>query len=159
MTSTRDTRSLLAGRSSAPLDEGDIRRAVGTLVGLDDQVPYRPEPDGHTRFVIEDDGTGHDYGIVVIGSDVYPGLGMADPNSALSMQTALAHEIVHFHRWLNHTELPLGVHTHLDEAMTSLEAVLRFPRLSPHEAQTLVRDALFRLSQHWAELEAAQPRP
>jgi hypothetical protein len=63
---------------------------------------------------------------------------VVDPNSALSMKAAVAHEISHFHRWRDQTELPLGVHRHLDEAMTSLDAALRFAaQLSAHDIQQL----------------------
>jgi hypothetical protein len=42
--------------------------------------------------------------------------------------------------------LPLGVHVHLDEAQTSLDAALRFSNsLSAHEIQQLIRDAVQRL--------------
>lgn len=151
--SGRSTHSLLAGRSSRPLDDTEIRSAVNTLLGFDDTVPFRPDPTGVTRFVVEAGDDGEDVGTVVIGSDVYPGTSVLDPNSALSMPAAIAHEIVHYHRWANRTELPDGVHTHLDEAFTSLEAALRFPRLSPHDIQSLVRDAVQRLSLHWAGLQ------
>ena len=92
-------------------------------------------------------------GVVYFGSDIYPGVGVADSNSALSMKAAVAHEISHFHRWQDKTELPLDTYRHLDEAMTSLDAALRFPKdLSDHDVHQLIRDALQRLTMHYAEL-------
>lgn len=87
--------------------------------------------------------------------DIYPGVSVIDPNSALSMRAAVAHEICHFHRWRNKVELPLGTHRHLDEAQTSLDASLRFAsQLSGHEIQQLVRDAVQRLQLHYHDLAA-----
>jgi hypothetical protein len=56
------------------------------------------------------------------------------------------HEISHYHRWQDATELPEGELVHLDEAQTSLDAALRFAgQLSAHEIQQLIRDAVHRL--------------
>lgn len=148
----RSTGSLQAGRSPVSLTEDRIRSVGNTFLGLDPSVPARHDAAGPTRFVVEVDD-GQEVGIVYFGADVYPGPAVVDPNAALSMQAAVAHEISHFHRWHDNTELPLGVHAHLDEACTSLDAVLRFSeKLSPHEIQQLVRDALQRLSLHRGEL-------
>jgi hypothetical protein len=150
----RSTGSLQAGRSAVPLTEDRIRSVGQTFLGLDPSVPARHDSKGHTRFAVEFDD-GQEVGIVYYGADVYPGPAVVDPNAALSMQAAAAHEISHYHRWLDNTELPLGVHAHLDEACTSLDAVLRFSEnLSPHEINQLVRDALQRLSLHRADLGA-----
>jgi hypothetical protein len=137
--------SLLGGRSAVPLTEGQIRSVSSTFIGLDATVPFKHDPAGKTRFLVEADGD-ENIGTVYFGSDVYPGGNVADPNSALSMKAAVAHEISHFHRWRDATELPLDVHTDLDEAQTSLDAALRFAaQLSPHEIQQLIRDAVQRL--------------
>ena len=144
--------SLLAGRSSDQLSEAEIRSVANTFVGLDRNVPFQHDPDGSTRFVVENDDA-EEVGRVYFGPDIYPGRSVLDPNSALSMKAAVAHEISHFHRWLDRTELPLGEHRHLDEALASLDAALRFANdLSPHEVQQLVRDAIQRLQMHGAEL-------
>jgi hypothetical protein len=148
----RSTGSLQAGRSPVPLTEDRIRSVGNTFLGLDRSVPARHDAAGRTRFVVEVDD-GQEVGIVYYGADVYPGPVVVDPNAALSMQAAAAHEISHFHRWQDNTELPLGAHAHLDEACTSLDAALRFSeQLTPHEIQQLVRDALQRLSLHRGEL-------
>jgi hypothetical protein len=148
----RSEGSLFGGRSNAPLDDGKVRSVATTFVGLDQEVPFQLDPEGRTRFVVElgDDG---EIGKVYFGPDVFPGTGVADPNSALSMKAAVAHEISHFHRWRDATELPLGQHTNLDEALTSLDAALRFSReLSNHEVGQLIRDAVQRLQLLRSEL-------
>lgn len=149
----RSTQSLLAGRSAVGLDHRQIRSVANTFTGLDSEVPYKHDPSGTTRFVVEVDEDDEDFGIVYFGSDVYPGNSVLDPNSALSMKAAVAHEISHYHRWKDRTELPLDDHRHLDEALTSLDAALRFTgQLSSHEIQQLVRDAFQRMQLHYATL-------
>lgn len=141
----REQQSLLAGRSTAPLNEAQVKSVAQNFIGLDGTVPFQHDPDGHTRFAVVDEG-GVDVGRVYFGPDIYPGQAVADPNSALSMKAAVAHEISHFHRWQDQTELPDGEHPHLDEAMTSIDASLRFAgQLSAHEIQQLIRDALQRI--------------
>ncbi|QNG35217.1 hypothetical protein F1C76_00025 [Geodermatophilaceae bacterium NBWT11] len=125
-----------------------------TFVGLDNSVPFKHDPDGPTRFLVEEEDE-EEVGIVYFGADIYPGSGVANANSALSMQAAVAHEISHFHRWQNQSEFPLGVHRHLDEALTSLEAALRFPKELPDsDIRDLMRDAALRLHMHKEELDA-----
>ncbi|OWY60114.1 hypothetical protein B7486_70935, partial [cyanobacterium TDX16] len=105
-----------------------------------------------TRFVVEEDEEGEKVGKIYYGADVYPGADVADPNSALSMKAAVAHEISHFHRWQDATQIVPEEFKHLDEALTSLDAALRFPKeLSQHEVSQLIRDAIHRLQQLKAE--------
>jgi hypothetical protein len=156
----RSTQSLLSGRSSVALTEEVVKSVTRTFVGLDNSVPFEHDPQKPTRFVVNFDQVEKmDIGRVYFGSDIYPGTGVADPNSALSMKAAVAHEISHYHRWQDQTELPLASYRHLDEAMTSLDAALRFAKdLSAHEVQQLMRDALQRLGMHYGELTAtAEP--
>lgn len=148
----RDQQSLLAGRSAQPLGESEIRSVTQTIIGLDNAVAFVHDATGYTRFVVATEA-GVEVGRIHFGHDIYPGASVLDPNSALSMKAAVAHEISHFHRWEDRTELPRGVHTHLDEALTSLDAALRFPQLSAHEVQQLVRDAMQRLQLHNAGLD------
>jgi hypothetical protein len=149
--SDRAQRSLLTGRSSAQLTEAQVRSVANTFLGLHTEVAFQHDETGYTRFVVEAED-GEEVGRVYFGPDIYPGPGVLDPNSALSMKAAVAHEISHFHRWKDRTELPLGIHRHLDEALTSLDAALRFAGdLSSHEIQQLIRDALQHLQlQHLA---------
>jgi len=71
---------------------------------------------------------------------------IGDPNSSLSVQAAAAHELTHFYRWRDQTELVPRELFEIDEALTSLEAVLRFPRqLNEHDVRQLVADAIQRL--------------
>ena len=59
----------------------------------------RYEQKARTVFLVSKDEDGEDYGEVVFGPDIYPGESVIDPNSALSLQAAAAHELTHFHRW------------------------------------------------------------
>ncbi|MRX42125.1 hypothetical protein [Agromyces kandeliae] len=152
--SDRSTASLLAGRSSEALDDREVRRVATTFLGLDGTVVFEYDESGYTRFVVEQDEDGADYGKVYFGRDIYPGRSVIDPNSALSMPAAVAHEISHVHRWRDRTELPLGSHRHVDEALTSMDAALRFAnQLSPHDIQQLIRDATQRLQMHVRDLD------
>lgn len=144
--------SLLAGRSTAPLDERRVTSVVATFRGLqidvppEDQCDFRHESTAATHFEPQVGEDGSAYGMVIFGPDIYPGTGALDPNSELSMKAAAAHELSHYHRWRDTTELPIG---HLDEALTSLDAALRYSRqLSGHETQQLIRDAMKRISLH-----------
>jgi hypothetical protein len=151
--SDRSQRSLLAGRSSVQLTETQVRSVTNTFLGLDSEVAFQHDEIGYTRFAVgvED---GEEVGRVYFGPDIYPGPSVLDPNSALSMKAAVAHEISHFHRWQDRTELDLGVHRDLDEGLTSLDAALRFAgQLSPHEIQQLIRDAMQRLQRHRVALQ------
>ncbi len=138
--------SLLAGRNTQPLSETDVRRAVNTFLGLDPNVPVRHEAAAKTQCRVANTETGEEYGEIVFGPDLYPGPGVVDPNSSLSMQAAAAHELAHYHRWNNKTELTAGELVEIDEALASLEAIMRFPRqLSDHEVRQLISDAIQRL--------------
>ena len=69
------------------------------------------------------------------------------------MPAAAAHELSHFYRWRDKTELPAGAYRDLDEALTSLDAMLRYDReLTRHEVLQLGRDAIHRLQRLRAQL-------
>lgn len=141
----RSQGSLIAGRSNQPLSDKQIRSVGATFYGLDREVEAVHDPQGRTRFVVETTGA-EEVGKIYFGPDIFPGNSVVDPNSALSMKAAAAHEISHYHRWVDATELPLNTHTNLDEALTSLDAALRFhSHLSQHEIDQLIRDAIIRL--------------
>jgi hypothetical protein len=100
---------------------------------------------------------GEAYAEIVFGADIYLGAGVVDPNSSLSMQAAAAHEISHYHLWKDKTELIAGELVEIDEALASLEAILRYPKqLNDHEVRQLVADAIQRLQMH-AQRKTAQP--
>jgi hypothetical protein len=140
-----DRLSLLAGRNRAPLTSDEIRRAVNTFLGLDEDVSARYDQSSPTAFheVTDTSGT---YGEVVFGPDIYPGSSVVDPNSALSLDAAAAHELTHYHRWKDKTALTSDDLEHLDEALTSLLAIFRYDRhLSDTDIRQLVADAVQRL--------------
>lgn len=138
--------SLLAGRNAQPLDDQGVRRAYNTFLGLDSKAPVRHEPGARTCFRVTLDEQGAEVTEIVFGSDIYPGIGVVDPNSSLSVQAAAAHELSHYYRWYDKTELSQEQLAEIDEALASLEAILRFQKqLSEHEIRQLVSDAIQRL--------------
>ena len=62
------------------------------------------------------------------------------------MVGAVAHELSHYYRWKDKTELS-GTHlVEIDEALTSLDAVQRYhSHLSEHDIRQLVLDSIRRL--------------
>lgn len=146
--------SLLEGRNQAPLSEHEVRRASNTFLGMDNKVNARYVGNTSTRFIAGVDSEGQEYGEIVFSDDIYPGRGITNPNSALSLNGAVAHELAHYYRWQDKTELPHETFTHLDEAMTSLEAAARFSSyLSPTDMQGLISDSLHRLRLFMVEQE------
>lgn len=141
--------SLLAGRNNAPLSHDDIRRAATIFLGMEPNVSARYEASSLTVFRVDHDTSGLEYGEIVFGPDIYPGQGIVDPNSALSVDAAAAHELAHYFRWRNKTALNDNTLIHLDEALTSLEAIVRYERhLSPQDVRQLVSDATQRVCLH-----------
>ena len=118
------------------------------FLGFDSQVPARYDERAKSHFeVISEDGK--KFGVVYFGPDIYPGQGdTLNPNPTLPMHAAVAHEVVHFHRHRDGTQFNEFGLEHLDEALTSLEAAIKFPReLSGHDVSELVRDAAYRIMQ------------
>ena len=95
------------------------------------------------REINEDDDPNHE---IVFGPDIFPGPAIADPNSSLGPLCAVAHELAHKCRHDDFTEINEVELEELDEAMTSLSAILRFHgHLNEHEIRQLVSDATQRL--------------
>ena len=148
----RLVQSLLGGRNNAPLTDQEIRRAASTFLGLDNKVNVRYETNAATRFIASIDEDGQEFGEIVFSSDIYPGRNIANPNAALTLKGAAAHELTHHYRWQDKTELPHGELTHIDEAMTSLEAALRYTHaLDTTDIQGLISDSLQRIRLFLAE--------
>jgi predicted SprT family Zn-dependent metalloprotease len=146
--------SLLAGRNQAALSPQEIRRVINTFLGFDKNVNARYEPSSKTAFSVRQEESGEQYGEIVFGPDIYPGPSVIDPNSALSLDAAAAHELTHYHRWKDKTALPKDSMEHLDEALTSLQAVMRYDRhLSEHDVRQLICDAIQRLQLYVRDLE------
>jgi hypothetical protein len=138
--------SLLAGRYAQPLDKAGTARAISTFLGLDPKAPVRYEAGTRTIFKVTIGADGEEIPEIVFGPDLFPGIGVVDPNSSLSVQAAAAHELTHYARWNDKTELPQDQLFEIDEALTSLEAILRFQKhLSDHDVHQLVADAIQRL--------------
>ena len=147
--------SLLAGRNSAPLSPKEIQRVTNIFLGLDATVSTRYEEAARTAFVVSEDEDGQDYGEIVFGPDIYPGASVTDPNSALSVDAAAAHELTHFHRWKNKRALDAPELEFIDEALTSLEAVVRYEsNLSASDVRQLVGDSIQRLQMYCAATSA-----
>jgi hypothetical protein len=151
-------RSLLAGRNQSTLTVDDQRRVSNTFLGMEPNVNVVFDAQANTAFrIVRDSKSGEEYGEVVVGSDIYPGGSVIDPNSALSMDAAAAHELQHFHRWRNKALLEDDALFFIDEALTSLEAIFRYEtRLSAHDIRLLLADAVQRINLYLAE-RAAHP--
>jgi len=138
--------SLLAGRNAKPLTDDEIRRAANVFLGLDDRVNARFAAESRTVFRVAETPEGERYGEIVFGPDIYPGEGIADPNSALSLGAAAAHELTHYYRWNDKLALPEDDLEQLDEALTSLQAIQRYDRdLNDTDVRQLVADAIQRI--------------
>src|SRR5712664_1438149 len=118
--------SLPPNRNNQPLTENQVDRIFLTFRYLDPQVPVRHVPGKRTCFIVTAGLGGEDVAEVCFGPDIHPGGAILDPNSIMSPRAAAAHEIAHYHRWADGTELPHGPLDNIDEALTSLAAVLRF---------------------------------
>lgn len=137
---------LIEGRHQAPLSKAEVIRATNTFIGLDRTVNARYEEGTTTRFAVTHDEQGQEFGEIIFSNDIFPGQNIVNPNAALSLDGAAAHELAHYYRWRDKSELEHGVLTHIDEAMTSLEASLRFANpLNDTDIQGLISDALHRL--------------
>ena len=137
---------LLTGRNNEPLNEREILRGANTFLGLDNNAPVRHEAGAATKFIVTQEA-GEDVPEIVFGPDLYPGRNVVDPNSSLSLEAAAAHELMHLYRWRNKRDLPNDVLAEIDEALTSLEAILRFPKqLGESDIRQLVSDAIQRLN-------------
>jgi len=148
-----DRHSLLAGRNLVPLTRDDIRRASNVFLGMDGSVNARYEESTQTAFRVSQDESGAEFGEIIFGPDIYPGIGVVDPNSTLSLDAAAAHELAHYYRWRDKRELPHDVLTHLDEAQTSLEAALRYQsHLNSTDVNQLISDAIQRVQLYIKEL-------
>lgn len=138
--------SLPPGRSTTPLTEGQQLTVSSLFLGFDVEVPARYDEKCRSHFEVIVEG-GEKIGVVFYGPDIYPGKGdTASPNSTLPMKAAVAHEVVHFNRWRDGTQLnEVGLEL-LDEALTSLEATVRYPKaLSEFDISELTRDAMARI--------------
>jgi hypothetical protein len=112
---------------------------------MEPRIAYEYLEEAHTAFNVRTDDN-EEFGVIVIGPDVYPGRSVVDPNSLLGVKAAIAHELTHYHRWQDAIELPKGVKWHLDEALTSLEAIGRYSKdLGEMDVRQLVSDAIQRI--------------
>jgi hypothetical protein len=138
--------SLIAGRNRAPLSPDEVRRATNTFLGLENTVNTRYDPNRRTVFHLNREESGQEFGEIIFGPDIYPGRSVVDPNSALGLTAAAAHELTHYHRWTDKTALTDDSMEHLDEALTSLHAAMRYARqLNEHDVRQLISDAIQRL--------------
>ena len=139
--------SLLSGRNPAPLSEDEVKRAANIFLGLDKNVNVRYVETSRTLFRVgSDEQSGTEYGEIVFGPDIYPGGNIIDPNSAVTVDGAAAHELTHYYRWKDKAVLEDPSLNHIDEALTSLEAIFRFSgQLNETDKIRLVGDAIQRL--------------
>lgn len=125
----------------------EIRQVFNVFLRFEQEIAVLHSAGGRTRFRVRIDEDGEEIGEIVFGEDIFPGGGVVDPNSVLSLNAAAAHEASHFHRWINKSEIDDVDLEHIDEALTSLEAIQRYPRqLEDHDVRMLVADAIQRLN-------------
>lgn len=137
--------SLLAGRNAQVLTDSEVQRVAATIYSLDREAPFRYAAGERTRCRVWVEGA-ETLCEIVFGADIFPGNSLIDPNAALSMRAAAAHELSHFHRWRDKIEIDDVNLMHIDEALTSLDAVQRYHQeLSDTEIRQLVADAMQRL--------------
>jgi hypothetical protein len=147
--------SLISGRNTEPLDDRKVNAVVNTFYGLDKEALVRYDPAARTVFRTYFEGTELKHEIV-FGPDILPGIAVGDPTSVLGMKSAVAHELTHKARHLDSTEIDEEDLMHIDEAMTSLGAIMRFrTSLEEFDVLQLVSDAYQRLQHHVAALRAA----
>lgn len=148
-TENKTIASLLSGRNNKPLEKHEINSVSNTIIGLtnsDREIDFVYVPNSWSRFTVQDSDDGVKYGKIIFSDDIFQGTDIISPNSVLSMKAAVCHELTHYHRWKDKRELPHGELTQLDEAMTSLEAILMFNKnLSDNDTLGLVSDALERI--------------
>ena len=145
--------SLLAGRNKAPLTSEQMSRATNTFLGFDSNVSTRYDANASTAFRVTRDERGTPFGEIVFGPDIYPGISVVDPNAGLSLPAASAHELTHYHRWVNMLVLNDDRLEHLDQAFTSLQAISRcHAKLNDIDVRQLASDAMLRIQLFIAEV-------
>jgi hypothetical protein len=150
----RQNASLQAGRNARPLDEGEVQRVLSVFFNLDRASNVRYDQNSRTLFRPLNEG-GEINHEIVFGPDIFPGAAIADPNACLSMRCAAAHELTHKARHDDLTEVNEPELEDIDEALTSLGAILRFQgELSGQEVRELISDAIQRLMLHLARVRA-----
>lgn len=148
--------SLLAGRNIKPLSDDEVKRIFNIFLGLDDKVAVRYDSASSTGFQPFRDESGELYGEIIFGPDILPGTNIANPNASLSVTAAAAHELAHYYRWYNGYALAEDELPHLDEALTSLDAILRYgDKLTDIDIRGLAADAIHRISLFIQEIPAA----
>lgn len=147
----RNEHSLLPNRSAKVLEPKDQTNVYNTFLGLDNTVNVKYEAGSKTCFkvtIID----GEEVGEIIVGPDIFPGQDIVNPNAMLSMEAAAAHEVSHFHRWRNNQEIMNNDFQDLDEALTSLTAIMRFNVQLGHSDQLgLVADAMQRITKFLGE--------
>jgi hypothetical protein len=118
---------------------------TNTFLGLDQSVNTRYSESEATAFLVSIDENGEHYGEIIFGPDIYPGDSVVDPNSALGIDAAAAHELTHYYRWKDKSAIEDPGLMHLDEALTSLQAISRYPGINETSKRQLVADAVQRL--------------
>jgi hypothetical protein len=148
--------SLLHGRNNAPLDERQQQQVISLFFGMDAEANVRYDEGSRTVFREVNEGeVNHE---IVFGPDIYPGGAIADPNAILGVKCAVAHELSHKARHDDMTEINEEELQQIDEALTSLGAILRFHEsLNPHQIRQLVSDASQRLQEFVREYRARAP--
>ena len=147
--------SLLEGRNTEPLSEERVKAVHATFHWFDRAANVKFDG-GRTRFsvIVGNPEVNHE---ILFGPDIFPGQNIGNPNSCLSMRAAVVHELSHKARHDNGFEVDEPELEHIDEALTSLSAILQFQRkLDDFEIAELVADAVHRLQKFVQEHQVAK---
>ncbi|MBU3955006.1 hypothetical protein KJ633_00940 [bacterium] len=145
--------SLLSGRNPECLNDEQkdrVRMYLETL-GYHGVIEFIDEACSRSCFKVRRDEHGQEYGVIRIGSDIYPGKNVINPNASLDMMCALCHEYTHYIRWENKMELSSDI---FEEIITSLQAIANCrDKLNTRQLEQLSSDALYRLMEYIRYIE------
>lgn len=120
------------------------------LLGFEHDVSFSEY--STTAFVYTSEGD--KYCRLIIGTDVYPGVGASKPNEKITFKGAIAHEIRgHYDAWIGGYEC---TNSYVDEAQASIRAARFAQGLSLDERIILIKDGLCRLKKGNISLKEAR---
>lgn len=134
-------------RNEGPLTKEQIKAATEAArkQGYDRDIEYSDY--SFTSFI----GYPDDSCLLVIGTDAYPSGSPTTANEAISLNGAMAHEVVgHYEAWMKGTRQSVDV---LEEAQASIRASKFGIGLTGEERDTLYQDAMDRLASKGIKFE------
>ena len=142
-------KSYLPGRNQEALSEHDKQRVLNAFEALGYNGPLNILSGHSTKTevkVIHDPETQIANPCIFVGSDIFPGVNVLNPNQRVDYVAAAAHEIMHCQRINNKSEIDEMEFAEIEEAITSLHAACAFRyELNPSQIEQLISDAAERL--------------